>query len=125
LTGNGENADVAQLDSRPVVPSRRLGTENGVTSKWLGAPAFAMSLDACSGSRTYQAQYQKRPLVDDLCILACLRKDFLKQARQSVRLQNRKRNPPLITRPSRGAQASTVHRPSGPRLGRSSEFQRV
>src|SRR5262249_20894661 len=37
--------------------------------------------------------------------------------------QNVMRTPPLITRPSRGAHASTVHRPSTPRDGRRSGSQ--
>jgi len=39
--------------------------------------------------------------------------------------QNRTRNPPLMLRPSSGAHASTVHRPSGARVGRISGSHRV
>ena len=42
----------------------------------------------------------------------------------SGRRQNVARMPPLMARPSSGAQASTVHRPSTPRDGRSNESQR-
>ena len=40
-------------------------------------------------------------------------------------INNFRRMPPLRTRPSNGAQASTVHRPSMPRSERSSGFHRV